>query len=44
MLTLQEFRIHLGSRWTKGEGFVPGDDLDTAGEAAAEDGEMHEDE
>lgn len=44
MLSLQEFRIHLGSRWTKGEGFVPGDDLDNAGEAAAEDGEMDEDE
>jgi mRNA turnover protein 4 len=44
--TTQEFRIHLGSRWSKGEGFVAGEDKATDGDAAdeVEDGAMDEDE
>ncbi|GFZ45580.1 hypothetical protein JCM24511_03308 [Saitozyma sp. JCM 24511] len=43
---MSEFRIHLGSRWSKGEGFVAGEDKATDGDAAdeVEDGAMDEDE
>lgn len=37
MLTLQEFKIHLGSHWSKGTGFVEGKELDAEGEGMDED-------